>query len=88
LIVLMLVVSHPSSFVRVWIDPTDLADMGEPQLGLDGNNNGSVSFDGVRWHVEPFHAPGTARLDELRIGRSLEAVVPGLAPVFGQLAMP
>jgi len=77
-VVVRITMSQQVSNVRAWIDPADVHNLGSAQLGLDGNNNGPVQFDGVRWHAEPFHDSHTARLDEVRIGTSLESVTPGL----------
>ncbi|MBD3243357.1 MAG: DUF2341 domain-containing protein [Chitinivibrionales bacterium] len=76
-VIVRLVIGSQNSNVCAWVDPPDPRCLGSAHLGLDGNNNGPVAFDGVLWFAEPVHADRTAVLDEVRIGTTLESVTPG-----------
>ncbi len=76
LVVVRISIGEQNSDAAAWIDPADPIHLGEPHLTLEGNGNGPVSFDGILWYVEPFHAPRSARLDEIRIANSLPGVTP------------
>lgn len=80
LVVAQLALGQDQSSVKAWIDPQDVTALGSADIGMVGNNNGAVLFDGVRWHVEPFHDAYTSRIDEIRIGTTLQSVTPVLLP--------